>query len=167
METATKTIFLIISQVLSYTSSSELSRLEMPDNPHPLHLIGGGRDASHADAELQRLRAEIEARNRQETAIAELGQAALTGVEPLILLGQACALLESTLGVDHARALEVRDGRVSVVASIGSNATFLNCSQDAEENESIATYAALASAPVVFEDIEQETCFKSAHLRNF
>ena len=139
----------------------------MPENPHPLHLIGGGRDASNADTELQRLRAEIEARNRQETAIAELGQAALTGVEPLIILGQACALLEITLGIDHARALEIRDGRVFVAASIGSNMTFVNCTQDNEENESIAMYAALADAPVVFEDIEQETRFKSSHLRNF
>jgi len=139
----------------------------MPENPHPLHLVGGGRDASNAETELHRLRAEIEARNRQETAIAELGQAALTGVEPLIILGQACALVEITLGVDHARALEIRDGRVSVLASIGSNATFANCTKDHEENESIAMYAALADAPVVFEDIEQETRFKSSHLRNF
>jgi diguanylate cyclase (GGDEF)-like protein/PAS domain S-box-containing protein len=139
----------------------------MPDNLHPLHLVGGGRDASNAETELHRLRAEIEARNRQETAIAELGQAALTGVEPLILLGQACALVEITLGVDHARALQIRDGRVSVVASIGSNATFVNCNQDNEENESIAMYAAAAGAPVVFDDIEQETRFKSSHLRNF
>jgi diguanylate cyclase (GGDEF)-like protein/PAS domain S-box-containing protein len=139
----------------------------MPENPHPLHLVGGGRDASNAETELHRLRAEIEARNRQETAIAELGQAALTGVEPLIILGQACALVEITLGVDHARALEIRDGRVSVLASIGSNATFANCARDDEENESIAMYAALADAPVVFEDIEHETRFKSSHLRNF
>src|SRR5437763_16943914 len=158
METATKTIFLIISQVLSYTSSSELSRLEMPDNPHPLHLIGGGRDASHADAELQRLRAEIEARNRQETAIAELGQAALTGVEPLILLGQACAPLESTLRVDHARALEIVSGRVSVLSSIGSSATFIHCALDNEEDESIAMYVALAGAPSVLWDSEDDTC---------
>src|SRR5438874_11772253 len=103
----------------------------MSDQPHPLHLVGGVKSEATA-AELQRLRAEIEARNRQETAIAELGQAALTGVEPLIILGQACALLEITLGVDHARALEIRDGRVSVAASIGSNMTFVNCGQDDE-----------------------------------
>jgi diguanylate cyclase (GGDEF)-like protein/PAS domain S-box-containing protein len=139
----------------------------MPEDPHPLHLVGGVRDASNADIELQRLRAEIEARNRQETAIAELGQAALTGVEPLILLGQACALVEITLGVDHTRVLEIRDGRVSVAASIGSNTTFANCNQDNEENESIAMYAALTAAPVMFEDIDSETRFKSSHLRNF
>src|SRR4051794_20395597 len=140
----------------------------MPDIPQPLHLVGGTEDdRSSAEWELQRLRAEIEARNRQETAIAELGQAALTGVEPLILLGQACALLEMTLEIDHARALEISDGRVSVLASIGSNATFSNCTQDGEENESIAMYVSLAGAPVVFGDIEGETRFKSSHLCNF
>src|SRR5438132_11504433 len=101
----------------------------------PFSVFSGGANADR-ESELSRLRAEIEARNRQETAIAELGQAALTGVEPLIILGQACALLEITLGVDHARALEIHDGRVSVAASIGSNPTFLHCTQDNEENES-------------------------------
>src|ERR1700686_977847 len=99
----------------------------MPDVPHPLHVVPGGRaDTTASEKELRRLRAEIEARNRQETAIAELGQAALTGVDPLILLGQACALVELTLEVDHSRALEIVDGRVRVLASIGSNATFVH-----------------------------------------
>ena len=44
-----------------------------------LHLVGDA--AGDARSELNRLRGEIEARNRQETAIAELGQAALTGVD--------------------------------------------------------------------------------------
>src|SRR5436853_6533897 len=124
----------------------------MPDVPHPLHLVGGGRDdASSAERELMRVRAEIEARNRQETAIAELGQAALTGVDPYILLGQACALVELTLGVEHARALEIgSDGTVTLCSSIGSNATFLHCDRDAEENESIALYVAVAATPVTF-----------------
>src|SRR3954469_15681669 len=105
----------------------------MPDIPQPLHLVGGTEDdRSSAERELNRLRAEIEARNRQETAIAELGQAALTGVDPVILLGQACALVELTLEVDHVRALEVRDGHVKVLASIGTNSTFLHCDHDDE-----------------------------------
>src|SRR5258706_8829925 len=119
-----------------------IGRIPMPDVPHPLQLVGGGRDdATAAERELQRLRAEIEARNRQETAIAELGQAALTGVDPTILLGQACALVEMTLQVDHARALEVADGRVMLLASIGSNPTFAHCGHEDEENERIGMYA--------------------------
>src|SRR5216117_98409 len=104
----------------------------------PLHLVPG-EPARHGD--LARLRAEIEARDRQETAVAELGQAALTGVDPYILLGQACALVELTLAVDHCRVLEITpSGRTVLRASIGSNATFNHCESDDEENESVAMY---------------------------
>jgi len=139
----------------------------MPEKLEPLQLVGRRDDGSPVERELQRLRDEIEARNRQETAIAELGQAALTGVDPRILLGQACALLETTLEVDHARALAINRGHVSVIASIGSNTTFVHCDQDEEENESIAIYISLAGGPVIFEAAKTETRFKSSHLRHF
>jgi diguanylate cyclase (GGDEF)-like protein/PAS domain S-box-containing protein len=136
----------------------------------PLHLVGGLREAdSAADAEVARLRAEVDARNRQETAIAELGQGALTGVDPNILLGQACALVEATLGVDHCRALEIlRDGSVVRRASIGSNPTFNDCERDDEDNESIAMYVAVSKEPVIFNYNEQiaETRFAARHLRD-
>lgn len=136
----------------------------------PLHLVGGVREAgSAADVEVARLRAEVDARNRQETAIAELGQGALTGVDPNILLGQACALVELTLGVEHCRALEITPGGGVVLrASIGSNATFNHCDRDEEENESIAMYISVSTAPVVFRyGDEHETRFKSSHLRDY
>jgi len=87
----------------------------MSEQKRPFQLIGGAADPQAAAAELSRLRAEIEARNKQETAIAEFGQAALTGVDPAILLGQACAIVELTLGVDHCRALEITPGAHVVV----------------------------------------------------
>jgi diguanylate cyclase (GGDEF)-like protein/PAS domain S-box-containing protein len=114
------------------------------------------------------LRAEIEARDRQETAIAELGQAALTGVDPYILLGQACALVELTLAVDHCRVLEITpSGRTVLRASIGSNTSFNHCERDDEENESVAMYVAVAGAPVLFTGLDEETRFKSSHLRDY
>ncbi len=138
----------------------------MSDQKQPFHVIGGTTHAS--EAELLRLRKEIEARNRQEIAIAEFGQAALTGVDPSILLGQACALVETTLGVDHCRALEITAARgTEVRASIGSNPTFAYCRNDDEENESMAMYITLAGAPVTFDNLEQETRFKSSHLRDY
>ncbi len=140
----------------------------MPEQKQPLHLIGGAADPKAAAAELARLRAEIEARNRQQTAIAEFGQAALTGVDPSILLGQACALVELTLGVEHCRALEITPGgRVVLRASIGSNPTFLHCNRDDEENESIAMYVVVADSPVTLSDLDQETRFKCSHLRDY
>lgn len=137
----------------------------MTDLPRLFHVVG----ADNADAaELARLREEIVQRDRQETGIAELGQAALTGVDPSILIGQACALVELTLGVDHCRVLEFTpSGRVVLSASIGSNATFNRCDRDDEENESIAMYVSLASAPVTFTDADGETRFKSSHLRAY
>src|ERR1041385_1501335 len=134
----------------------------MADPKAQIHLVGD------ANSELARLRAEIEARNRQEVAIAELGQAALTGVDPYILLGQACALVELTLGVGHCRALELTPGgRMVVRASMGSNSTFLHCENDEDEDESIGMFVTLGDAPVVFPDLGADTRFKSSHLRGY
>ena len=140
----------------------------MTEQKKPFHLIPGAADPQAAAAELARLRAEIEVRNRQETAVAEFGQAALTGVDPSILLGQTCAIVESTLEVDHSRALQITTGgRVITRAALGSNATFQYCSRDDEENESIGMYVSLAEGPVTFADLEQERRFKCSHLRDY
>src|SRR5437763_737621 len=103
----------------------------MSEQRRPFQVIGAAADPQTAATELARLRSEIEARNRQEKAVAEFGQAALTGVDPAILLGQACAIIELTLGVDHCRALEITPGgRLVVRAALGSNPTFLHCNSD-------------------------------------
>src|SRR5260221_1618625 len=132
----------------------------------PLHLVPGGNSARHS--EVAHLRAEVESRDRQQTAITELGQAALTGVDPYILLGQACALVELTLGVYHWRAIEITaGGRAALRAAIGSNPTFLHCERDDEENESLAMFVTLTGTPVTFSDLENETRFKCSHLRGY
>src|SRR5437016_14123335 len=134
----------------------------MAERTPQLHLVGG------ANSELSRLRAEIEARNRQETAIAELGQAALTGVDPLILLGQACALVELTLGVTHCRALELTPGgRMLVRAAIGTNESFNHCKNDDEEDDSIGMFTLLGDDAVTFTATDAETRFKCSHLRDY
>ncbi len=135
------------------------------DPQHPFAVIpGGARDDRD---ELARLRAEIEHRNQQETAIAELGQAALTGVDPMILVGQACALVELTLGVAHVRVLEATpNGRMAVRAAIGTDESFNRCACDAEEDESIGMFVYLAETPVTFSTSSDETRFKLSHLRD-
>jgi len=139
----------------------------MHTSRQPLHVISGAHDPNQ-DPEIARLRSEIDARNRQEQAIAELGQAALTGVDPYILLGQACALIEMTLGVGHCRALELTAaGRMVVRASMGTNASFLHCEQDADEDESIGMFVTLGDGPVVFSDLTADTRFKTSHLSGY
>jgi diguanylate cyclase (GGDEF)-like protein/PAS domain S-box-containing protein len=138
----------------------------MPDPPL-LHLLPGG-DAPRETRtdEVLRLREELEVRNRQEIAIAELGQAALTGVDPLILLGQACALVELTMQVSHCRALEITPGgRMTVRSALGANETFLHCAHDSEEDDSIGMVTLLGDAPLTFRNLDEETRFKASHLR--
>jgi diguanylate cyclase (GGDEF)-like protein/PAS domain S-box-containing protein len=133
----------------------------------PFSVFSGGANADR-ESELSRLRAEIEARDRQETAIAELGQGALTGVDPLILLGQACALVELTLGVTHCRALELTPGgRMLARAAIGTNESFNNCKHDDEEDDSIGMFTLLGDDAVTFAATDAETRFKCSHLRDY
>lgn len=140
----------------------------MSDQPL-FHVVRGGE--AHGDArevELSRLRAELEARNRQETAIAELGQGALTGVDPLILLGQACALVELTLQVSHCRALEITTGGQMIVrAALGANETFTHCTRDRDEDESLGMVTLLGDGTFTFSHLEEETRFKATHLHNY
>ena len=132
----------------------------------PFHLVRGSE--SHDDArqdELVRMRAELEARDRQETAIAELGQAALTGVDPLILLGQACALVELTLRVSHVRALEsAGGGRMILRTALGADASFFHCNEDGETDDSLGMVTLLADGPFTFAELAEETRFQAAHL---
>lgn len=141
--------------------------LRMSDSK-PFHLVRGGETTEDVRAlEVDRLRAELEARDRQETAIAELGQAALTGVDPLILLGQACALVELTLQISHCRALEITPaGRMIVRAALGSNQSFFHCTRHADEDESLGMVTLLADGPFTFNKLDDETRFKATHLRH-
>jgi len=142
----------------------------MTEQAKPFHLVrdGEAQDGDPRALELVRIHAELEARNRQETAIAELGQAALTGVDPFILLGQACALVELTLRVNHCRALEITpSGRMIVRAALGMNETFLHCGRDEDEDESVGMVTLLADGPFTFSNLQEETRFKGTHLRDF
>jgi diguanylate cyclase (GGDEF)-like protein/PAS domain S-box-containing protein len=138
------------------------------DSVNRFHVVHSPVVADARESEADALRAELAARDRQETAIAELGQAALTGVDPSILLGQVCALVELTLQVSHCRVLELgAAGRMIVRAAIGTNETFLRCTRDADEDESIGMVALLGDTPITFSNLEDETRFKASHLRNF
>src|ERR1051326_4907211 len=128
----------------------------MSDPHNQCSIVRGGAKERTSDA--ARLRAEIEARDRQETAIAELGQAALTGVDPFILLGQACALVELTLGVAHCRALELTPGgRMLVRAAIGTNESFTHCKHDDEEDDSIGMFVMLDGAAITNMPIDRKS----------
>jgi diguanylate cyclase (GGDEF)-like protein/PAS domain S-box-containing protein len=137
--------------------------MDVPSAPFAL-IPGGSRD--HRD-EVERLRSEIAARDRQEMAVAELGQAALTGVDASILLGQAAALVELTLGAAHVRILELTPARRMIVrAALGAEESFSRCNHDEEEDDSIGMFVFLGDGPMTFTTSTDETRFKLSHTRD-
>lgn len=107
------------------------------------------------------MQAELAARSRQQSAVAELGQAALTRVDSSLLIGQACGLILDTLGVDFCRVLEYVPDQEGLVPR-----AFIGHGIDAHppdiDDEAMYTFA--ASEPVVFSDLGQETRFSGAPL---
>lgn len=147
--------------------SARISRLSEPVTHHGEPEPAPGETADAVTAELLGLRAELQARNLRERAIAELGQAALSGIDPYILLGQVCALLEETLQVSHCRALEILPGgKIVVRTALGSNPTFAGCDRDSTDDEGLVATTLLAETPFYFPDLTTEERFRTSHLRN-
>jgi diguanylate cyclase (GGDEF)-like protein/PAS domain S-box-containing protein len=68
---------------------------------------------------------EVERRRRQQRAVAELGQAALSRIDPEILLRQTCALVETVLGIARCRIVSdpPAGAGAGLVAPIGRGAS--------------------------------------------
>lgn len=125
-------------------------------NPDEKLQAAGEPDQVLTHPRFTALRHELEMRSRMQTAVAELGQAALTGIDASLLTAQACALVIDTLSVDCARVLEYSAETQSLftVASVGWSSRI---SLEAVDSE--AVYAFLADEAVVFEDLSSETRF--------
>ncbi|HVT05417.1 MAG TPA: PAS domain-containing protein [Thermoanaerobaculia bacterium] len=111
------------------------------------------------------LRRELDARALQQTAVAELGQAALTLVDCSLLVAQACALVADTLQTDSCRVMEYLPGEKKLItlALVGQR-------QDGpsveERTDSEAMFTLLSNRPVLFFDLAHETRFDGTPLLN-
>ncbi|MGA7616042.1 MAG: PAS domain-containing protein [Thermoanaerobaculia bacterium] len=116
---------------------------------------GAGSNVVTTDR-FQQLQSELDARTRQQTAVAELGQAALTRVDVSLLIGQACALAADTLAVDICRMLEWLPDR----QRLGTR-TIIGYPHHESESEvdSEAIFTFESSEPVVFDRLSEETRF--------
>ncbi|MGZ5433083.1 MAG: EAL domain-containing protein, partial [Thermoanaerobaculia bacterium] len=65
----------------------------------------------------------------------------------------------------HCRALEVTPAGLIVRAALGANESFLHCTRDADEDESLGMVTLLADGPFTFNHLEEETRVKATHLR--
>jgi PAS domain S-box-containing protein len=104
----------------------------------------------------------IRDRERQQSAVAELGRLALAGMAPDALHERAVRLLADTLEVEYAAALELRPGgsslRVLAAAGWSPAATMLG-DEIPLEAASQAAYTLSSGGPVLVDDLRTETRF--------
>ena len=115
-----------------------------------------------------RRRAEDEraARVRQQRVVAELGQTALSGADPQLLMEQAVEQLSETLGVEYAKVLELLpDGKaLRLRAGVGWREGLVGSATVGADTESQAGYTLLSKEPVVVTDLGAETRFSGPPL---
>ncbi len=109
---------------------------------------------------------ELGARARQQSAVAKLGQRALTGSSLNFLLNSAVAMLARILKVEYCKVLELlADGqRLQLRAGVGLKAAHIGYAIVDVGLDTQAGYALLCRKPVIVEDLSTETRFRGSPL---
>ncbi|MEJ7842544.1 MAG: GAF domain-containing protein [Rubrobacter sp.] len=109
---------------------------------------------------------DLEARVRQQEAVAKLGKSALSRTAIPDLMDEAVGFLIRTLGVSHAKVLELLpEGDALVVrAGVGWESGVVGVATVGTNLESQAGYALISDGPVVCDDLHREIRFKGAPL---
>lgn len=105
--------------------------------------------------------AELQTRAQQQAAVAALGQRALTGIEPSVLMAEAVETLVSVLDVEIAAILELDRGnrRLLPRAVTGSLAPLPSEAAIDAGERTLAAYALAAAEPTVVENLATDTRF--------
>lgn len=126
--------------------------------------LGGHHGASAVDVR-ERLTGEIERRRRQQAALAELGQAALTGVEVELLVGQTCALVEWALAVSYVTIVEDDGGNLQQRFGLGANQSFTACNDTEAEHRPLLLYTLAMQNAVVYDNLAADPRVRGEHLQ--
>lgn len=111
-------------------------------------------------------RAELDARLRQQGAVADLGQRALTGTDPTTLMTDAVALVARTLNMEFCEILELLPvGDVLLLrAGVGWKPGYVGQATVPGGRGSQAGFTLLSSEPVIVEDLPTEHRFDGPSL---
>jgi PAS domain S-box-containing protein len=121
-------------------------------------------------AELARMNqaavAALEARARQQNVVAQLGQRALEGRDVVSLLDDAVSLVLQVLGVEFCKILELLPDRHALLlrAGAGWKEGYVGQAMLPTGKESHAGFTLLSSSPVIVEDFQTETRFRTPSL---
>lgn len=116
-------------------------------------------DRKHIEEELQ-------ARERQQAAVAELGQYALASDDLLAVFAEALALIAQTLRAEYGAVLELlpEGDRLMLRAGTGWKYGLVGHAMVGARPDSQAGYTLLAQGPVIVQDLHTETRFHGSPL---
>lgn len=109
---------------------------------------------------------ELRMQARQQQAIAQLGQLALSGINSTALMDEAVTLVAQTLDMEYCKILELLPQRDILLlrAGIGWQPELVGLATVNTGTDSQAGYTLLAHQPVVVTDINKETRFRGSLL---
>ena len=109
---------------------------------------------------------ELRARVRQQAAVAELGQSALSGLDLGGLMDEATSLVARNLGAEYSHVFELlRDGATLLLRTgTGWGEGFVGHASMSAEADSPAGCALLAHEPVIIDDLRSDARFGGASL---
>ncbi len=119
-------------------------------------------EALHAEIfERKRIQEEMQARARQQEAVAAIGERALSAATLASLYDAVCERVARTLGVEFCEILELQpDGETLLLrAGVGWNQGVVGRATVAAGRQSQAGYTLASNAPVLVEDLTRETRF--------
>ena len=132
-----------------------------------LFPAGDGIALYYEDITLRRqLETQLARRNRQQEAVARLGQAALEGADMPVLLDKVVREVAAALDVEFAKIVEpAGDGQTLVLrAGVGWRHGLVGHATVSLEGGSQAAYAIQAHGPVIVDDLATETRFSAPPL---
>lgn len=110
----------------------------------------------------QQMQEQLQARLRQQAAVAQLGHLALSGVDTQELMDQTMVLVTETLGVELAKVLELLPGGKEMLlrAGIGWKPGKIGHAQVGAGTASQAGYALSSQTPIISDDLRHEKRFR-------
>ena len=109
--------------------------------------------------------AEIARRKRQQAALAELGQAALTRADVGLLVGQTCAVVEWALGVSYVSVVQAAGNQLELRFGVGANMTLSSCSDAHPAHTPLLLCTLTLGEPTVFRSVVADARVNRDHLR--
>jgi PAS domain S-box-containing protein len=118
------------------------------------------------DQARQAAAAELDTRERQQAAIAELGHRALMGLELAQLMDEGVRLVARTLGAEYCKIQELLpDGKTLLLrAGVGWREGLVGHATVNASPESQAGYVLQSASPVIVQDLRRETRFRGSPL---